>query len=252
MKIVTFNLRCVYDKDGANSFIHRIGMVYDKIKTEQPDVIAFQEVVQPELDMLEKLLTDYILVGQFRGADYDGEGLFTAVRKDTCQLLGFETVWLSPTPYVPGSRYENQSDCPRICVQTLVRHKKSKQRMRLFNLHLDHISPEARTAGISAALDFMESYRSRDGHPVVILGDFNAHPDENVITACNDHPDLQDVTAAIPGTFHNFGRRSPSKIDYIYMSDALAEKVTGVAAWDDEHHGIYLSDHHPVCAELTF
>ncbi len=252
MKIVTFNLRCVYNKDGANSFIHRIGMVYDKIKTEEPDVIAFQEVVQPELDMLEKLLTDYTLVGQARGTDYDGEGLFTAVRKDTCQLLGFETVWLSPTPYVPGSRYENQSECPRICVQTLVRHKESKQRMRIFNLHLDHISPKARTAGISAALDFMEGYRSRDGHPVVILGDFNAYPEEDVIASCNNHPDLQDVTAAIPGTFHNFGRRTPSKIDYIFMSDALAEKVTAATAWEDEHHGIYLSDHYPVCAELTF
>ncbi|MBR4887988.1 MAG: endonuclease/exonuclease/phosphatase family protein [Clostridia bacterium] len=252
MKITTYNLRCVYDKDGANSFIHRVGMIYDKIKAEQPDVIAFQEVVPQELEVLEKLLTEYSWVGQARDTDYDGEGLFTAVRKETCQLLGFETIWLSPTPYLPGSRYAHQSDCPRICVQALVRHKQSKTVLRVFNLHLDHISAEARVAGIQAALDFTESYHSRDGHPVVILGDFNALPEEESITICNNHPGIQDVTANIAGTFHNFGRRTPPpKIDYIYMSDVLAEKVQQVQTWEDEKNGIYLSDHYPVCAELA-
>lgn len=39
-------------------------------------------------------------------------------------------------------------------------------------------------------------------------------------------------------------------VDYIYLSDGFAEKVINVKAWTDEHTGIYLSDHYPVCAEI--
>ena len=59
------------------------------------------------------------------------------------------------------------------------------------------------------------------------------------------------MTAEIPSTCHNFGKRKePSKIDYIYMSDDLANKVTDVSVWDDVSNGIFLSDHYPVCAKL--
>ena len=34
-KIVTFNIRNVWDKEGKNSFIHRVGMIYDKINKEK-------------------------------------------------------------------------------------------------------------------------------------------------------------------------------------------------------------------------
>ena len=45
MKVLSFNIRCPWrDRDGINDFIHRAGLIYDKIETEQPEVIAFQEV----------------------------------------------------------------------------------------------------------------------------------------------------------------------------------------------------------------
>ena len=44
MKIVTFNLDCCWDgAEGINSFIHRAGMIYERINAEKPDIIAFQE-----------------------------------------------------------------------------------------------------------------------------------------------------------------------------------------------------------------
>lgn len=247
MKIATINQRCVYKKDGNQSFIHRGIFLCDKIKEEAPDVIGFQEITTGSLKVLEKLLPEYIFVGQFRSENYDGEGLFTAVRKDTCSLLGFETVWLSPTPYVPGSRYENQSHCPRICVEAKIRHNESGKVFRLYNLHLDHISDEARILGMEAAFKFVDSFK--DGAPIVILGDFNAKPDSKTIEMCNAQKDMRDVTKNIPVTFHGYGQQA-IKIDYIYMSTELAEKVTSVEAWTDKSYDIWLSDHYPVCAEL--
>jgi len=252
VKIVTFNLRCVWNTvDGINNFIHRAGMVYDKIKEEKPDIIGFQEIVEKHKEFLINVFPEYQLVGHFRNEDYSGEGCFTAVRKDTFELLGYETFWMSPTPYVPGSRYENQSSCPRVCVVTKLRHKVTNRVIRLFNLHLDHISNEAREEGMKCVFEQMNSMNATDNRPVVILGDFNARPDSGVIQMCNDFEGITEVSEDINVTFHNFGK-AEVKIDYIYMSDELAEMVKAVSAWDDEANGIYLSDHYPICAELEF
>ena len=202
----------------------------------------------PHLKILERLLPDYVLVGQFRDENYGGEGLYTAVRKDTYQVLGFETIWLSPTPYLPGSRYENQSICPRICLQTMVRSCESGDVIRIFNLHLDHISEEAKLCGMEAALSYTEEFKSKGNHPYVILGDFNSYPNSEVIRLCLDR-DLFDVTEKIPVSFHKFGTTTV-KIDYIFMSREIAGKAKNVQVWAEEENGIYLSDHYPICAEI--
>ena len=248
LKIATYNLRCVYNKDGINSFIHRAVLAADKIEDEKPDVIGFQEITPKNLTVMEKLLPEYSFVGQFRSASFDTEGLYVAVRKESCMLLGFESVWLSPTPYVPGSRFEDQSHCPRICVQAKIRHIESGKIFRVFNIHLDHISESARVLGISSVFEFIDSFN--DGAPIALLGDFNAHPDSDTVALCNARKGLRDVTANIPTTFHNYGKTS-EKIDYIYLSGELADSVAEVNAWTDEINGIYLSDHYPVCAEIV-
>lgn len=251
MKIVTYNIRCVYKQmDGINSFIHRIGPMFEKINEEKPDVIGFQEVLSSHLTVLEKLLGDeYQIVGQFRNADYSGEGVYTAIKKETCQLLGFETIWLSPTPYVAGSRFDNQSSCPRICLQTLVREKETGRRIRVYNLHLDHISEAAKVEGITAALSFMDDYSKRDGFPAIILGDFNATPDSKTVKICKEKGGLIDATENVKVSFHHFGTEE-LKIDYIFLSSELNKTAKPAKAWDETFNTIFLSDHYPVEVEL--
>ena len=249
VKIVSFNLRCVWKGDGINAFIFRAGMIYDKIMREMPDVLAFQEMTIDHLDLLKRMLPEYVFCGQFRSKNYAGEGIFTAVRKDVWDVIAYESFWISPTPYVPGSRFEDQSDCPRICAVTQIRHTKTGKMLRLYNIHLDHISEKARVLGTEATLEFIRAYNEKDTLPSVILGDFNAIPSSEAIALMNAQPDLCDVTADIPFTFHNYGKEQ-LKIDYIFLSRSLADKVVDVAAWTDEKSGIYLSDHYPVCATL--
>lgn len=248
-KIVSFNLRCMWEKDGINSFPHRAGLIYEKMLADLPDIVAFQEVTEPQLALLERLLPEYTFVGHSRSADYKGEGLYTAVRRETFSVLGFEGIWLSPTPHVPASRYEHQSRIPRICVMTKVKNKETGEVLRIFNVHLDHLSSEGRVSQIECLFDFVNEQQAKVTLPAVVLGDLNAYPDSDEIALCNKQQGFTDLTGHIKGTFHDFGRReTPSKIDYIFATPELTARVETVECWKDEKNGIYLSDHYPVCA----
>lgn len=253
MKIVTWNLRSVYIGDGINGFIHRAGMICKKILDEKPEVIAFQEVIEATLPVMERMLPEYLFTGHFRNADYGGEGVFTAIRKDCMQMLGSEVIWMSDTPYEAGSRFEVQSPCPRVCLMTQLRCRETGKIFRVFNLHLDHESEEARVKGIQCALNFVKEYNDKKEFPLFIMGDFNASPKSDVHKICGDFGGLSELTGHIENTFHNYGGDVPEefrKIDYIYVSDELKTRVKKTEAWEDEIDGIYLSDHYPICTEL--
>lgn len=255
IKIVTFNLRSVWNgrEDGQNSFIHRAGIIWEKIKKESPDVISFQEGVPESISILKDMLSDYLILGHGRNKDYDGEGVYTAIKKEKFELLSYETFWLSPTPHIAGSRFENQSFCPRTCVVTLVRCKQSGTLLRIFNLHLDHESEQARLNGIKCAIERIYADSKKEDAHIVLLGDFNEEPQCSSVEYCKnfDKVKLSDLTDDLGGTFHDFGRRQDKlKIDYIFASEKLEECVKSVETWKDEHNGIYLSDHYPV--SVTF
>ena len=62
---------------------------------------------------------------------------------------------------------------------------------------------------------------------------------------------LNKITGPYPATFHNFGTVDQEyEIDYIFVTDELKDKVRSVTLWEDEHNGIFLSDHYPICAEI--
>ena len=122
--------------------------------------------------------------------------------------------------------------------------------LRVYNLHLDHISESARRLGMECALRRVREDATKADAEIVILGDFNARPDSAAISLCKTYP-LIDVTSEIPASFHDFGKRNPPvKIDYIFLSDGLASRVSEVSAWTDERNGVYLSDHYPISAVL--
>ncbi len=248
LKVVTYNIRCVWDTcDGINNFIHRAGMLYDKILQEKPDLIGFQEMRAPHVQFFERTFPEYLLIGQGRNADLGGEGVYTAIRKDVFQLMTVDLFWLSPQKYVPGSRFPEQSDCPRTCVSTLLRHRESGRMIRLYNTHLDHISEEARVSGMTCVLEQMK--KDREGYEAeeILLGDFNARPEAKAITLCRQS--LTDITEKVEYSFHAFGEENRhSKIDYIFVSEGLLPRVKEVEAWRDEKDGVYLSDHFPIAA----
>ena len=253
MKIVTWNLRCPWKHtDEQNAFIHRAGFIYDKIIGEKPEIIAFQEVIPESLELLKRMLPEYEFYGCFRTANYAQEGLFVAVLKGKFVVLTSDAFWLSPTPYVAGSRFENQSDCPRVCAYVKLADKVTGEILNIFDLHLDHISDEAKQLGLELVFKYIdEKGEAVDKNSTVLLGDYNAHRGDGVMQYAFAQDWLVDSTKEVGGTFHNFGKDC-RQIDYILISKALESRVEKVDTWRDEHSGIYLSDHYPVCLELKW
>ena len=252
VKIVTFNLRVRWDNDGINSFIHRVGLIYEKISEQQPDIVAFQEVKPRHLELLEKLMPEYLFVGHGGSESYGGEQVCTAVCRSACLLCGFEVFWLGPEPHVPGSRFEGQSKHPRTCLFAHIRHRESGRMLRVYNTHLDHQSSQAALRGMECVLKRIGEDAARVGD-VVLLGDFNEVPDGAALARCKAHqsPRLLDMSEYIPYTYHGFGTKDAFlKIDYIFASEGLLDSVRRVETWEDQKNGIYLSDHYPICAVL--
>lgn len=251
LAVVTFNMRMDCIEDGRNSFGHRKTFIERKIKQKTPDIIGFQEMLPHMKEWFKETFPEYMLVGSGRGSDYQDEHNAVAYKKDKLDLFGLETFWLSPTPHIPGTRFKEQSICPRICTMLTLKHKDIDRPIRVYNTHLDHEGEQARLIGIGLVLERINKDYETFPLPSLLMGDFNATPDCNEIKVIEEESPLEDVTRSIAYTFHDFGRlKDKVKIDYIYKSKEI--KCNKVEVWDDVEDGVYLSDHYPVEACLEF
>ena len=200
---------------------------------------------------LKKSFPDYYAVGCGRSEKLDGEQMTVMFRKEDYQLLEMHTFWLSETPLVPGSRYSAQRSCPRCCTDAVLMSEATGQVFRVLNTHLDHRGKVARERGLAQILRHVEEARLFPHAPMILAGDFNAEPDSEEMALLKTYPGLTDVTQGIGITYHGYGRGDPPcQIDYIVLSSALC--CSSVCKWTDQENGVYLSDHYPVCAEISF
>ncbi len=248
MKIVTFNLRCGWNEDGINEFRARFGFIVEKIVNEAPDVICFQEVTERNLPFLERALPEYAFIYNGRNADHRGEGLATAYRSERLSLVSHDAFWTSDTPYVPGSRFPDQSFCPRVCQHLQLRRKDDGFIFRVYNVHMDHISEDARVHQAQFLVPFIEADSKAFPHPLLLMGDFNTTREKASYPLYRAA--LTDLTEGIGGTFHGYGKSDPVyQIDFMFGSGEFAAAPYRAYRWDDCSNGIYLSDHYPVCVD---
>lgn len=247
MKIVSFNIRCDYGQDGDNNFCFRKPLILEKIRQEKADIICFQEVLPHVAAWLKEELREYYVIGCGRSETLEDEQMAVAYRRDSMNLIQMETYWLSETPYMPASRYPDQSDCPRVCTEAVFEESATKQVFRVINTHLDHEGPGARERGIRQIMDKLGQARLFAQAPVIIAGDMNAEPDSQEMAVFGEYP-FTNITEGIGITYHGYMRTEPPCcIDYIFTKGFTCESVE---KWEDEKEGVFLSDHYPVCAVL--
>ena len=86
MKIVTFNLRMETAADGPHCFRSRRGAIVERIRSEQPDILGFQEALPAMYDYLRAHLTEYTFVGHGRSENYLGDANPIAFRTERFAL----------------------------------------------------------------------------------------------------------------------------------------------------------------------
>lgn len=250
IKLATFNIRYDTERDEQNSFHYRRELIVKKIKKEAPDVICFQEVLPHMAVWLKENLKDYYIVGCGRSKRLKDEQVAVAYRYSRMNPVQMETFWLSDTPQVPGSRYEEQSVCPRLCTEVVFQDLDTDEMFRLVNLHLDHSSSKVRAKEIRQILDKAEKAEVFSDIPVILAGDFYAQPEMEEMALLLEHPKFCEITGETGGTYHGFGRmETPMKTDYIFVQKPFV--CENLEVWKDCKNGVYLSDHYPICVTLT-
>lgn len=266
--VMTFNIRQsgdpnadgTYTIDGENGWHNRKDAVIDYINQSGMDILCLQEVkkVQSE-DILPALASKYQGVYQARRSDIaNPEGLMVIFNTENYEYVNREYFFLSETPQVQSIGWGG--GCHRICLVVTLRHQKSGELLNVFNLHLDHLSQEARVNGLQL---IMERVKEKQGHNIV-AGDFNISSSgtcyaiiANQMTNCQTVA-LEDELGI---TYQGWGKEDDgftTPIDFIF-TDKQNTKVTSyricIDMWKNANGvSCYYSDHYAVKAtiEMTY
>lgn len=251
LRVMTFNLRYDNEADGENSWQNRRDTAVAAVRDVSPDVVCTQEGLTHMLSYLRDALPECSMVGRGRDADGGGEHSAIFFRSDRFEATAVETFWFSTEPAVPGSLAWG-AGLPRICTWCRLTSRETGETVRVYNVHLDNRSEEAR----HRSAEMIAERVTAANEPCIVCGDFNAEPEAaemkvmcSAATARGERS-LHGCTALDLGTFHGFTGASPhGPIDYILTT--LDVTVSVLQVLDCRFDGKWPSDHFPVWADVT-
>ena len=253
VSIMTYNIRLDVTSDGENAWPLRKDFLVDQIKFYSPDVFGIQEGTPDQTKYLNEHLTNYKYIGVGRDGDNKGEysAIFYNAKKFNVEHV--KTFWLSSTPDKVSMGWD--AACNRVCTYGLFTNIETKEKLWVFNTHLDHVGVEARTKGVDLIVKKMAEVNTKN-YPVVLTGDFNLEPDNKIIlnlkNYLNDTKEVaKNVVFGPSGTFNGFEFLKPvtKRIDYIFVSKNKLQ-VNKYAVLSDSKDLKYPSDHLPVYVEI--
>jgi endonuclease/exonuclease/phosphatase family metal-dependent hydrolase len=257
LAVISFNVRYDNPADGPDAWPYRREAVAGFLNFHGADIIGLQEPLHHQLVELDELLPGHTWFGAGRDdGRTTGEHAAIFFRTDRFRLVDGGTFWLSETPNRPGSRSWDAA-LPRILTWIRLEDRANEQEFFVLNTHYDHRGQQARVESSRLVRRFIDE--RTDGLPVILTGDLNALPDDEVVLLLTrgERP-LRDALyfSETPhygplGTWNGFreveqGRR----IDYILTTPNFA--VRRHAILTDRTNGRFLSDHLPVFAEVRF
>lgn len=265
----------------------RSDMLRALIDEYQPDSIGMQEVTTLWRSMMDTSIFNhsYSSVGDPRSEGGEASPIY--YRSDKFDLVDSGTFWLSDTPGVVGSMFED-SNYPRICTWAHLRDKTTGEEFVHLNTHLDHNGDNTAKEGralrmkqFTVILLFMQRFKDI---PCVLTGDLN----QAAVNSSNEKYavyktmigerafKLEDGTEAyspfsnarydaadnmpegINSSMTTYYDESSSKynpakepIDYVlYTKASLTALSYKLRLYDRD--GLYLSDHLPVICDILF
>ena len=273
----------------SSSWDTRVAMLKEFVTKYMPDSIGMQEVTPTWRSYMDSQIFDssiYAGVGVARTTDESKalEQCTIYYRKDKYTLVDSGTFWLSDTPDVVGSKYE-ECEYPRICTYVVLKNKTTGEKYIHMNTHLAHeggdIGRQLRAKQIGVM--FNKLYELGTDIPVVITGDFNQRkttskgkndavyklmvglksftlPDGTPYTfknladsRLNAHDSMSASTTATMVKYYNTSYNPIYEpIDYCFYSSDKLEALSYFTLLSPNSNGEYMSDHLPVITRFNF
>ncbi len=242
---ISLNLRFGLADDKEHSWDLRKERHHEFFEKYRPDFIVFQEANTFQAEFLKEIYKDYGCIGVREPAPEYWQHLLIFFKKDYL-LIKEDRFFLSVTPDIPSR--QPGSKWPRQCtIGTFDVHGKM---LIVVNTHFDFTSPVQEKSAQIILGRLKEGY---EGHPVILMGDFNA----NMESPCHDAftGGRGGFKSAFKkpgqGTFHGFtGRATGDQIDWIMHRGGLTLEESLVI--EESCSGGCLSDHFPILARFRF
>ena len=267
LSVISFNIKVsggLSDLFNPNSWSRRKSATPAMIKDYCPDIFGVQEALSDQLTYVGDNLPNYSYVGvgredgkeipEISNSEDSGEIMAIFYNTSEIDLLDWGTYWLSETPGEPSISWE--ADFKRTMTWAKMQMKLNGMQFFYVNTHLDNHSGTARTEGLKLIVNKIAEMNI-DNLPVVLTGDFNVTPGDDVLKVLDNAKMLDARTTAtktddLP-TFNGLGdeNENPRVIDYIYYRgfSSCPEYETIVKQYANIQ---YISDHYPIVARLMF
>ncbi len=285
MKLISYNIQYGLGKDGRYDLERIAGEV------EAGDVIALQEVERfwqrsGGLDDVTELARHLRAFHWVYGANLDMDASYAdADGLPVHRRRQFGTMILSRTPIISCRNFPlpklgtvAQHSIQQGALEAVIRSARGTP-LRVYSIHLSHLSPATRLPQVEALLEIHRRAPSEGGawcggHPnptsgwtegdmppmpreAVLLGDFNLAPDaDEYRRICGPDSDGYGRLANLEGFVdswvaaghaeHEGATCGAKRIDYIFVAAAWRERIR--SAWIDER--AQGSDHQPIGIEL--
>ncbi len=245
--VITSNIRFDNPSDGEHRWENRRRILASVLNSYKPGIVATQEGRLPQISDLATLLPNLSLVDTHR--EWIQERMYPCLFIDTqrFELKKSGDIWLSETPHVPGS-IAFGSTFPRLCVWSKLRHQ--NENILVINTHLDHTDSSIRYKQAQVLTSEIKKIIEKNEF-LILLGDFNDHPQSDVRKHLIDELSLHDPWAQPETTSHHpfSGENSTgARIDWILLSDAA--RSSRIFYDTTSEKSIWPSDHFPVICEF--
>lgn len=251
--LITFNIRYDNPQDMENNWKNRKDKLIRLILHYEASIVGTQEGLLNQVEFMDSCLTGYKYIGVGR-EDGHTQGEYCAIFYDTTKyrLISDSTFWLSESPGKVSVGWDAALE--RICTFGLFEHLDTKQRIWIFNTHFDHLGKTARENSASLILETIKQINT-ENLPVVLMGDFNATPEEKPIqilkAGLTDALDISGKPLYGPaGTFNGFTEEVMVKrIDYFFTGNLDVLSYTHIDDRLDNNN--HISDHLPVMITIN-
>ncbi len=259
LRVMSFNIRNSYAKDGENHWESRKDLVYSVIRDYAPDVLGLQEANSFQLEELSNAFPQYGKVGE--GSMGGAKGQYSAILflEERFKLSDSGSFWLSENPTQPSKSWRSAHH--RICTWAELLVRETDRTLYIYNTHMDDGSREAREKGARMIMEHIQGEAKTT--PFVFMGDFNSPEDSETLKIIKGNSEagqklgiqmLDSFRVLYPdrekvGTYNGFtGQSDGPKIDYIMVKPSM--KVIEASILQTNREGRYPSDHFPVTAQV--